>query len=55
MKAIIVHGGAGYDLPPPEFADGIKKSLEGTKNTKFMMKKINTKRAMKLLLKNQVQ
>ena len=28
MKAIIVHGGAGYKPPPPEFVDGIKKSLE---------------------------
>ncbi len=28
MKAIIVHGGAGYDLPSPEFADGIKKALD---------------------------
>ena len=28
MKAIIVHGGAGYDLPPSEFAEGIRKSLE---------------------------
>ncbi len=28
MKAIIVHGGAGYELPPSGFADGIRKSLE---------------------------
>ncbi len=27
MKAIVVHGGAGYELPPPEFAEGIRKSL----------------------------
>ncbi len=28
MKAIIVHGGAGYELPPPEFAEGLRRSLE---------------------------
>ena len=28
MKAIIVHGGAGYEAPPPQFKDGIKKALE---------------------------
>ncbi len=28
MKAIIVHGGAGYEAPPPQFKDGIRKALE---------------------------